>query len=39
MKMEIPLLASAPGVVQEWLVSEGKPVAAGQNIAVFKGED
>ena len=35
MKMEIPVTASADGVVAEWLVGEGKPVAAGQHIAVF----
>jgi urea carboxylase len=36
MKMEIPLLASADGVLAEWLVSEGTPVNAGQGIAIFK---
>jgi urea carboxylase len=36
MKMEIPLLASADGVLVEWLVGEGRPVNAGQNIAIFQ---
>ena len=36
MKMEIALHASGDGVLTEWLVGEGKPVNAGQNIAVFK---
>ena len=36
MKMEIPLTATRAGVVVEWLVSEGTPVAAGQHIAVLK---
>jgi urea carboxylase len=35
MKMEIPVVAGAAGVLDEWLVAEGKPVAAGQRIAVF----
>ena len=35
MKMEIPVVATADGVLAEWLVSEGKPVAAGQRIAIF----
>ncbi|MES2259846.1 MAG: urea carboxylase [Pseudomonadota bacterium] len=35
MKMEIPLLAPAAGVLSTWLVSEGKPVEAGQHIAIF----
>jgi len=35
MKMEIPVVATADGVLDEWLVAEGKPVAAGQRIAVF----
>jgi urea carboxylase len=36
MKMEIPLTANSAGVLLEWLVGEGKPVAAGQHIAVFR---
>jgi urea carboxylase len=36
MKMEIPLTATSAGVLVEWLVDEGKPVAAGQHIAVFR---
>ena len=36
MKMEIPLTAIRAGVVLEWLVSEGTPVAAGQHIAIMK---
>ncbi|MGH8808641.1 MAG: carboxyltransferase domain-containing protein, partial [Noviherbaspirillum sp.] len=36
MKMEIPLVAANAGVLVEWLVGEGTPVAAGQRIAVFK---
>ncbi|MFP5391598.1 MAG: urea carboxylase [Gammaproteobacteria bacterium] len=36
MKMEIPLLATSDGVLAEWLVGEGKPVNAGQNIAVVE---
>jgi len=36
MKMEIPLTATSAGVLVEWLVGEGKPVAAGQHIAVFR---
>ena len=36
MKMEIPLTATRAGVVVEWLVSEGTPVAAGQHIAVLR---
>jgi urea carboxylase len=39
MKMEIPLTAAASGVLVEWLVGEGKPVAAGQHIAIFKEEN
>ncbi|OWW21593.1 urea carboxylase [Noviherbaspirillum denitrificans] len=39
MKMEIPVTASSAGVVVEWMASEGKPVAAGQNIAVFKAQE
>jgi urea carboxylase len=35
MKMEIPVVATSAGVLDEWLVAEGKPVAAGQRIAVF----
>jgi urea carboxylase len=35
MKMEIPVVATSAGVLDEWLVSEGKPVAAGQRIAIF----
>jgi urea carboxylase len=35
MKMEIALKANSDGVLAEWLVGEGKPVAAGQHIAVF----
>jgi urea carboxylase len=35
MKMEIPVVATADGVLDEWLVAEGKPVAAGQRIAIF----
>ncbi|MET0963386.1 MAG: urea carboxylase [Noviherbaspirillum sp.] len=36
MKMEIPLTATSAGVLVEWLVGEGTPVAAGQHIAVFR---
>jgi urea carboxylase len=36
MKMEITLRAAGPGAVVEWLVGEGKPVNAGQRIAVFR---
>jgi urea carboxylase len=36
MKMEIPLTATRTGVVVEWLVSEGTPVAAGQHIAILR---
>ena len=36
MKMEIPLTAVAGGTLAEWLVVEGTPVGAGQNIAVLK---
>ncbi|MBC7575112.1 MAG: urea carboxylase [Herminiimonas sp.] len=36
MKMEIPLCATGAGTVVEWLVAEGTPVGAGQNIAVLK---
>ncbi|MDY7573921.1 urea carboxylase [Actimicrobium sp. CCI2.3] len=35
MKMEIPLTATRAGVMGEWLVGEGTPVAAGQAIAVL----
>jgi urea carboxylase len=35
MKMEIAVKAGCDGVLTEWLVAEGKPVAAGQHIAVF----
>ena len=35
MKMEIPLTAPCAGTVVEWLVAEGTPVAAGQNIAIL----
>jgi urea carboxylase len=35
MKMEIALKANSDGVLAEWLVGEGKPVAAGQHIAIF----
>ncbi|WP_076593625.1 urea carboxylase [Herminiimonas arsenitoxidans] len=35
MKMEIQLTATDTGVLAEWLVGEGTPVAAGQHIAVF----
>jgi urea carboxylase len=35
MKMEIPVVATSDGVLDEWLVAEGKPVAAGQRIAIF----
>jgi urea carboxylase len=35
MKMEIAIKAVSDGVLAEWLVGEGKPVAAGQHIAVF----
>jgi urea carboxylase len=36
MKMEIAVRAARAGELVEWLVGEGKPVAAGQNIAVFR---
>ncbi|EGF32086.1 Urea carboxylase [Oxalobacteraceae bacterium IMCC9480] len=36
MKMEIPLTATRAGVLGEWLVGEGTPVAAGQHIAVLR---
>ncbi|NRR31101.1 urea carboxylase [Oxalobacteraceae bacterium] len=36
MKMEISVRATHDGVLSEWLVSEGKPVNAGQGIAVFQ---
>ena len=36
MKMEIAVKATHAGELVEWLVGEGKPVAAGQNIAVFR---
>jgi urea carboxylase len=36
MKMEIALKASSDGTVTEWLVGEGKAVAAGQHVAIFK---
>jgi urea carboxylase len=39
MKMEIPLKATSAGVLVEWLVGEGTPVAAGQHIAVFREKD
>jgi urea carboxylase len=39
MKMEIPLKATSAGVLVEWLVGEGTPVAAGQHIAVFREAD
>ena len=35
MKMEIPLCAPWAGTLQQWLVSEGTPVAAGQHVAVL----
>jgi len=35
MKMEIAVKATNDGVLTEWLVGEGKPVAAGQHIAIF----
>jgi urea carboxylase len=35
MKMEIAVKASSDGALAEWLVGEGKPVAAGQHIAIF----
>jgi urea carboxylase len=37
MKMEIAVKALHAGQLVEWLVAEGKPVFAGQNIAVFRG--
>ncbi len=39
MKMEIPLTAVAGGILAEWLVGEGTPVGAGQNIAILKQEN
>jgi urea carboxylase len=36
MKMEIALHATDAGVLTDWLVGEGTPVAAGQNIAIFR---
>jgi urea carboxylase len=36
MKMEIPVVATHDGVLLEWLVSEGKPASAGQNIAILE---
>jgi urea carboxylase len=36
MKMEIAVKAIHAGQLVEWLVAEGKPVFAGQNIAVFR---
>ena len=36
MKMEIAVKATHAGELVEWLVGEGKPVAVGQNIAVFR---
>lgn len=39
MKMEIPLTTTRAGVVLEWLVGEGTPVAAGQAIAILKEAD
>jgi urea carboxylase len=38
MKMEIAVKALSDGVLAEWLVAEGKPVAAGQHIAVFNNK-
>jgi urea carboxylase len=38
MKMEISVYATHSGLLLEWLVSEGKPVSAGQNIAVLQRE-
>ncbi|MYM35781.1 urea carboxylase [Duganella sp. FT94W] len=35
MKMEIALKATCDGTVAEWLVGEGRAVAAGQHVAVF----
>jgi urea carboxylase len=35
MKMEIPVVAPHGGVLSEWLVNEGMPVSAGQNIAIL----
>ena len=39
MKMEIPLTTTRAGVVLEWLVGEGTPVAAGQAIAILREAD
>jgi urea carboxylase len=39
MKMEIAIKANSDGVLAEWLVGEGKPVAAGQHIAVFSATE
>lgn len=39
MKMEIPLTATRAGVIVEWLVGEGTPVAAGQHIAILREAD
>ncbi|WP_293777595.1 urea carboxylase [uncultured Oxalicibacterium sp.] len=36
MKMEIPLVAHEGGVLTEWLVGEGTPVAGGQHLAVLQ---
>jgi biotin carboxyl carrier protein len=36
MKMEIPVLAPAAGVVKELLVKEGDDVAEGQDVAVLE---
>jgi urea carboxylase len=36
MKMEISVTAAHPGILTEWLVAEGKPVNAGQGIAIFQ---
>jgi urea carboxylase len=36
MKMEIAVKAIHAGQLVEWLVAEGKPVSAGQNIAIFR---
>jgi urea carboxylase len=38
MKMEIAVKATSDGVLAEWLVGEGKPVAAGQHIAIFTAD-
>jgi urea carboxylase len=36
MKMEISVTATHAGTLTEWLVAEGKPVNAGQGIAIFQ---